>query len=370
MARRTNNFERFLDRYVGIPAVAAIGVRRKRPRPAASSVQRIGVLKTGSVGDTLLLAGGFDALRAAYPAARIILITSAENSGAARLFGPVIDEHIEISVRSPLRSIRILRALSLDILVECGPWPRVDALLAAGSGARYTIGFRVRGQARHFALDHAVDHSSTAHQLENFRRLFAAAGARDFPPPQLTRPDALPANRLPPRPFVVFHPWSGGYMGWVKQWPDERWVALASRVSAARDVKVLASGGPRDVQRSAALTAALTARGVPAIDIAGQFTLAEMADVLGASELVVSVNTGIMHLAALLGVPTVSLEGPVPSRRWGPVGPRVRSVESTLPGCGYLDLGFEYKGQRLDCMEGVAVDAVLAAIDELLCTPS
>jgi lipopolysaccharide heptosyltransferase III len=100
--------------------------------------------------------------------------------------------------------------------------------------------------------------------------------------------------------------------------------------------------------------------------IAGRYSLEELADVLAASDLVVSVNTGVMHLAALLGARTISLEGPVAVHRWRPVGRRVRSVVSTLPGCGYLDLGFEYDGQRLDCMNGVNIADVAAAADDLL----
>ena len=80
----------------------------------------------------------------------------------------------------------------------------------------------------------------------------------------------------------------------------------------------------------------------------------------------VTVNTGVMHLAAIAGARTVSLEGPVPVERWGPIGPRARAVGTTHSGCGYLNLGFEYDGQRHDCMDGVAVDAVHAAILNLL----
>jgi heptosyltransferase I len=369
MPRRASDFERFLDRFLGIPLLAALGARPKRPLPPAASVARIGVLKTGSIGDTLLLAGSFDALRAAYPAARIILITTRENGGAAPLFGPVIDEHIEISVRSPANAVRALRSQHLDIMIECGPWPRIDALLAALSGARYTIGFRVPGQARHYALDRSVDHSSRVHQLENFRQLFRAAGVREFAPPRVARPNVLPPDRIPPRPFAVLHPWSGGYMGWVKQWPADRWIELARRLHDERGMSILLSGGPRDAGASAELAASMRATGTPAVSGSGQYSLAELADVLCEAAITISVNTGTMHLAALLGAPTVSLEGPVPVARWGPLGPRVRSVESTLPGCGYLDLGFEYAGRRLDCMEGVTVDAVMGAVDALTGLP-
>src|SRR5439155_24747055 len=96
------------------------------------------------------------------------------------------------------------------------------------------------------------------------------------------------------------------------------------------------------------------------------FTLAEWADVFAAADAVVSVNTGLMHLAAIVGARTVSLEGPTPLGRWGPIGPRTRSVVTTYDGCGYLDLGFEYAGHRLDCMLGISVDAVHTAVREVL----
>ena len=69
----------------------------------------------------------------------------------------------------------------------------------------------------------------------------------------------------------------------------------------------------------------------PAVDaasIAGEFSLVELADVIAASRLVVSVNTGVMHLASLLGAATVSLEGP---GRRSTVGGR--SVRARDPSC-------------------------------------
>jgi len=66
------------------------------------------------------------------------------------------------------------------------------------------------------------------------------------------------------------------------------------------------------------------------VDAAGSLSLLELADVLAAADAVVSVNTGVMHLAAEVGARTVSLEGPTSAARWAPVGPRVRSVESAV----------------------------------------
>jgi ADP-heptose:LPS heptosyltransferase len=69
-----------------------------------------------------------------------------------------------------------------------------------------------------------------------------------------------------------------------------------------------------------------------------------------------------MHLAAASGAPTVGLNGPTSARRWGPVGERALSVDSGFDGCGYLHFGWEYRGQREDCMVGITVDRVLDAV--------
>jgi len=44
------------------------------------------------------------------------------------------------------------------------------------------------------------------------------------------------------------------------------------------------------------------------------------------------------------------------------LGPRTVNIDSELPGCGFLNLGFEYDGQRTDCMEGITVERVEEAL--------
>ena len=363
--RRATSLLRHIDRYLGIPIVALFAAAPKRSRPADSTVRRIGILKTAAVGDTLLLAGVPEALEKRFPGATIVMITGRDNAGAIPLLGNAIRGHVVIAPRRPVAAALAIRRLRLDILLECGPWPRLDALLAVGSGARYRVGFRATGQARHYGFDAVVDHSSTTHQVENLRRLAKAVGAVDFAAPAIARPRALARTQLPAGPYAVFHPWPGGYKGHVREWPPERWVELGRRLADAYGVRIAVSGGPGDVVRSVALVGALTSAGCAAESVAGSYSLAEMADVLAESEVVVSVNTGTMHLAALVGSRTVSLDGPTATNRWGPVGPRVRSAVPSGGGCGFLDLGFEYAGQRLDCMSDISVDQVVRLVREL-----
>jgi heptosyltransferase I len=366
MPRRVTALHRTLDRIAGTPLIAAFALAPKRRYPDPATIRRIGILKTAAIGDTLLLSGILPALRRHYPDAALILITGSDNAPAAALLRDTLDEHVTIRPTSPWSALTAIRGLHLDVLLECGPWPRLDALLATLSAARYRVGFRVKGHARHFGFDRVVDHSSTLHQCENLQNLAAALGVTGFTNPALNAPGVLARERLPVGPFAVFHPWSGGYMGHVKEWPEARWVELACALRERHELRILIAGGSFEITRATRLAGLMEHAGCAAKSIAGEYLLVELADVLAASQLVVSVNTGVMHLASLLGAATISLEGPVALHRWRPIGPRARSVVSTLPGGGYLDLGFEYDGQRLDCMTGVAVDAVVAAADELL----
>jgi len=99
---------------------------------------------------------------------------------------------------------------------------------------------------------------------------------------------------------------------------------------------------------------------------AAGLNLAKTAAVLAGARLVVSVDTGIMHMAAALGTPVVGLHGPTSSRRWGPVGERNIAVDSTLNGSGYLNLGWDYPKNPPACMDGVRFESVVDACDALL----
>jgi len=112
-----------------------------------------------------------------------------------------------------------------------------------------------------------------------------------------------------PRPFALYHPGAG----WAnKSWGEERFAALAERVRDRRGIAPVVSWGPGDEARAEALSSRLAALSIPALDFRG------LARVIAAASFFAAGDTGPLHLADALGVPTVALFGPTDPVRNGP----------------------------------------------------
>jgi ADP-heptose:LPS heptosyltransferase len=361
---RGNQFLRIADRVAGIPAILAIGAMRRLMRPATRSIPRnprvIGLLKASGIGDAVILSGVIADLRAHFPNAFIVLFCGESNHAFARLLDG-LDQVVPLPVRRPQDAVRCVRAYRPDIMIDFGMWPRLEAMLATLSGATWVAGVRTPGQHRHFAYDFVVEHT-TEHEIVNYRNLVAPLGIRSTSMPGL-RAGSAEARPLQ-RPYAVFHLWPGGSNAAERSWPTDCWFALAQALDR-RGYGVVLTGGPGDVERTRAVVGAWKARAVDAQSVAGlkaEETIVWLRHARGA----VSVNTGPMHVAAAVGTPTVALNGPTSSRRWGPLGTHTRCVSSPAVPEGYLNLGWERRDRFRTCMQAITVDAVLAAWDGLL----
>jgi ADP-heptose:LPS heptosyltransferase len=153
-----------------------------------------------------------------------------------------------------------------------------------------------------------------------------------------------------------------------KQWPAARFVALAERLTgpagplAGARIAVFAGPGERD----AALPVIDALPPARRIDLAGKLDLLTAAACLGRADLFVGNDSGLMHLAAAVGAPTLGLFGPSREEHYGPWGPHARAVRTDLAYDRILaQPGYDYT--RHDShMETLAVDKVAAAALDLL----
>ena len=356
---RGSKARRLLDRYAGIPLVAAAGLLRKK-RDLPSRPARIALLNTAAIGDTILMSAVVADLRDRYSDAELILLAGPSNHEVAHLI-PELDLVVLLDIFNPLNAIRQTRRQDPTVLLDFGPWPRLNSIIAALSGARFIAGFRTRGQYRHFAYDVAVEHSSSKHELENFRRLARAADAEPRHMPSLRWGSHSTVQGLRGRRgYVILHMWPGGTGSSHKEWPQPRWQALAEAL--VHDGYGIALTGSREQFRlNEELIAGLNPFARASVANIAGCNFSDLANELHRADLVVSVNTGIMHMADALSASLVALHGPTNARRWGPVSPTSIALQSPMPGAGYLDLGFEFPRQVPDCMNALSFDTVLTA---------
>jgi ADP-heptose:LPS heptosyltransferase len=328
-------------------------------------VRKIGIMANPALGDTLLTSGPIQDLRAAYPKAELVFFAAHANVGAAKLL-PCIDRLELISFTNPLQAIRIVRAAQLDLMFDFTSWQRVTAFVTLWSGARCTFGFDTPGQHRAAAYAYCTEHRRDRHEFENQRALVAAAGLTPSAPARVV----IPAGELPDvvaagRDTIVFHAWPAGSGTSTREWPRAHWVELAKRLRAPGR-RFVVTGSAADLPRSSELCESLLSAGVPAEVFTGSNGLFGVAQLLRHARLLVSVNTGIMHLGWILGTPTVAINGPTSHLRWGPLGAHTLGVDTPDGTGGFLHLGFEFDNMPHDVMQKITGEAVGEAAQRLL----
>ena len=376
--RRGSKLNRLLDFWVAIPLLQLLALPRRLRRPQLpAQIRRLGVLCSPALGDTLLFSAVLLDLRLHYPDAEIIHLCMRENLGAAELIASA-DRRVLLNLTRPWTGLRTLRELQLDLLVDFTPWQRITALHTLLSGARYTAGFQSPGQYRAAGYALAVPHRRDLHELENFRALVRALGVPTLAEPTVSVPELTPAGwadawlaatqlaKMPePAPLIVFHPWPAGAQFWLREWPQERWLELAKQLQAAHPAALfVVTGSPADQPRVAPLLAALSAAKIPATGFSAP--MPALVALLRRSSLAVCVNTGILHLAAILGTPTVGLNGPTAGHRWGPRGRCAQGVSPADGSGGYLHFGYEHPPRPVDVMGRITVAQVLAAAAQVM----
>lgn len=360
---RGNSKLRFLDRYVGIPAVMMCGLwKGRRARGDFSGIKRVAFLKTAAIGDTVLLSAVIKDFKESYPVAHLTFFTAASNHEMAHLL-PGVDRIIKLPVNRPCECLKAIRKSgSYDVWIDFGPWPRLNALFSFFSDSRTRIGFRTKGQARHYVYDIPVEHSSVSHELANYRNLLAPLKINGANLPRL---DLEVYERCADR--VTIHMFPGGYKSYLKEWPEENWLQLIG-VLVKGGYDVYLTGAKADAKRAADLATSAECDGRVHV-VAGKLDLRQTAELLKSSSLVISVNTGIMHLASALGCNLIALHGPTSVKRWGPLNRNSISLQSASGCSPCLNLGFEYKCNVNTCMENIPLSATVDAVRKFLHLP-
>jgi heptosyltransferase-2 len=356
-------------------------------RAVPGTAERILVVCTQYLGDTLLAIPFLRNLRRAHPDA-VIDLCAPTGPRAMLAACPYVDDRISWT-RPPRDHRRGVAAAASGLLAEAA-WLRSRrytkayllkpsfsaAALAMLAGIPKRVGFRGESSP---LLTTAVRRRIGRHQVETYLDLLRGEGfpvddghnENWVPAPAAERVAGLVA-RLPAGRHRVFL--AVRSTDPLKLWPLDRWRSLLRWLVEDRGCEAVLCGGPSDRKAHAELLRSCPPSLAAHVhDLSVDVPLADAAALMSGMRLCVGVDTGMVHLAASVGVPAVVIVGPTDPNRWEPWGTRSVVLRSPRPRASLLERAAT-AGRRAPLryalgratIDEVGIDEVRRAVESLL----
>lgn len=346
---------------------------------------KILIVKLSAIGDVLHTLPALNAVRAAYPSAHITWLV--ETAAAPLVIGhPALDRVIvshrkrwiqdfrqgrrKQAAEGARRLIRDIRDTDYDVILDFQAHLKSGVLIALARGRR-KIGFD-RGMAHQehsylFLNERIPPVNMEVHALERNLRMLTPLGIHTndviYRLP-VSPEDRAAARRLlreagceASRPLICINPvakWD------TKLWRNERFAMLADRLAERYRTRPVFTGAAEDQETVRDIVSHMTSRA--AADLTGKTGLKTLAALYEMADVLISTDTGPMHLGAAAGVPVVALFGPTAPWRTGPVG-KQHQVISAGVSCGPC---FKRECASMACMRGIEVEDVMDGVSAVL----
>ncbi len=333
--------------------------------------EKILVIKLRAIGDVVLSTIVLENLARAFPRAAVDFLT--EPPAAAILSQHPALRRVWILHRRARRRaerstdrwtmtplLRSLRAERYDLVFDFFGNPR-SALITWASGARHRVGYDYR--VRRLAYTHVVP--SRADQVHEAEWHLDALTALEIPivsrrpqvafgPEEIRFAEAfLHELGWPARRVAVIN-FSGGWA--AKRWPMPRFAELCETLAATYPFRLVAIWGPGEGQQAEQLCRMAKTSGIVP---APATTLTQLAALLQRAAIMVTTDSGPMHIAAAVGTPCTAIFGPTDPRLQGPYGEQHTVVRNTALSCLACN---RTECDHVRCMEELSVASVFKAV--------
>ena len=343
--------------------------------------KRIAVVRANAIGDFVFTLPALESLRRAYPSAEITLVgrrhhvellagrpSPVDRVEVAPPYGGVTaDEGAPQAGPEIDGFFARMRARRFDLALQLHGGGANSNPFVQRFGARVSAGLRARGAP---PLDRWVRYTYSHHEVLRYLDVVALVGAAERPPslqPRLTvtPADRREADRVLPAPAAPMAVLNAGATDRRRRWPVPRF-GLVGRELRARGFDVVVSGDAGDTELAAEVVAEI---GPGARSIAGSVTLGGLLGVLERAAVVVSNDTGPLHLAGAVGAPSVGVYWCANALNYGPIATHrnrpVISWQARCPACD-ADCTTDRCGHDVSFVDDVPATAVLDELDDVL----
>jgi heptosyltransferase-1 len=324
-------------------------------------------IKPSSLGDIVHAMPTCAAIRRAYPKARLTWLVKRQWAGLVeRIDGVDRVWPVKSTLKGWLSQVSSLRAERFDLVVDLQGLFR-SAAIGSLSGSPLLVGFANGREGSPWFYSRRVPvPQSEMHAVDRYLLVAKAVGAVESGAPEfrfrIPQTDYEEVDRLLSQSGVT------PGTSWVAlnvtaRWPTKRWPAasfaeVADRLRQEGCGAVVMIGGPDERADVAAVRGMMK---TPAIDLAGATTVGLLPALLSRASLLISNDSGPMHVAAAVGTPVVALFGPTSVARTGPygLGHRVLTTELSCRPC--LSRTCQNPVQ-LECLTRISPEQVFAAV--------
>jgi heptosyltransferase I len=335
------------------------------------SYRRILIIKPSSLGDIIHALPTLAALRDRFPSAHIAWLVKREWAGVLEWVDG-LDRiwPVESGLRGWLRLVPLLRAESFDLVIDLQGLFRSGAM-AWLTGCRTRIGFANGREGSPFCYTQRVPVPTLdTHAVDRYLLVAAAVDAVPKGSPEFRmRPASTDRHRIaellrsvglsPGAPWIAMNVsarWE------TKRWPPEHFAVVADALQKECLGPVGLIGGPGD---RAATEAVISRMQTTPIDLTGQTSPEQLPALLASASLLLTNDSGPMHIAVATGTPVVALFGPTSSTRTGPYGSGHRVLKSGVP-CSPCFSRTCRNPVQLECLTTIHPKAVVEAVREQL----
>lgn len=276
--------------------------------PLSTTPRSILIFSSTGIGDALADSAAIESLHQAYPAAKIIVCSHHRRTSVAQ-HHPHIDVIIPLS-KSPLSQLRLLTyfwkqrpdlVIGLHLNAEAVP---LGYLL----NRRAFVGSQEECREMAFLLSHPVVTREEAHIVKTALKVVARAGGLPVKGMsyEVKAEEVISlTERFPElieKPYVVMQTGGGKTRAW-RDWPVERYIETIQWLEAHYPHRVVLTGGHDNREAGAIIAAACPT----ALNLVERTTFEETAALLRGATLLISTDTGVMHLGFAIGCPTAAI---------------------------------------------------------------
>ncbi|MCX7816202.1 MAG: lipopolysaccharide heptosyltransferase II [Syntrophales bacterium] len=339
------------------------------------------IVKLSAIGDVVHTLPSLAALRKLYPEAYITWVVE-EKAADLILDHPLLNRvvvsrrisWIENLKRGKVREVfrevstfvKILRDRRYDLIIDFHGLLKSSLIVMLSKGMR-TLGYKSLQELSGLFYREKIPEDLTKHAVDRYLDFVAYLGGdvteKKFLIPEkevdiqhvedLLRSSEALKNC---NGFVAVNPFA---LWETKLWSEKKFAELCDRIYQELNRGIVLTGGYNDGPYLASIEKNMTS---PVLNLGGKTTLRQLASLYRRADLVVSTDTGPMHIAAAVGTPVVALFGPTDPRRTGPYGTHHRVVRLNIP-CSPC---FLKKCYNKACMSNLDVEPVFNAVSETL----